>query len=89
MSTIEPPPAFFIAGTTAWMPLKAPVRLTATIFSQPAGDYWSIGAAPAMPALFRSTSSLPSLSTAVATAAVHSSALVTSRWTYVAGGPIF
>jgi hypothetical protein len=47
--------------------------VTATIFSQSAGEYWSIGAAPAMPALFTSTSSLPYLSTAVATAAVHSS----------------
>jgi hypothetical protein len=34
-------------------------------------------------------SSLARKTTSFATAAVHSSALVTSRWTYVAGGPIF
>ena len=40
------------------------------------------GAPPAMPALFKRTSSLPYLSTAVATAALQSSVFVTSRCSY-------
>ena len=43
MLTIEPPPAFFSAGTPPWMPLKTPVRLIATILSQSAWLYSSMG----------------------------------------------
>ncbi len=78
---MEPPPAAFIASTEACMPRNVPVRLTSMTFCHFAMSKLPILPSATMPALLTKTLSLPNSEIAVATAASHCSASVTSRWT--------
>src|SRR2546422_7391881 len=87
MLTMEPPPACRMAGIAHFVPRKTPLTLTAMMRSQSASLVSSIFARNRMPALLTSTSSLPYVCTAVATAAGQSSSWVTFRCTEVAWPP--
>ena len=66
---IEPPPAAIIASADACMPRNAPVRLTSSICCHFALSRLPSWPTLKMPALLKSTLSLPNSFTAVATAA--------------------
>src|SRR5256886_17677364 len=69
MLMMEPPPACRMAGIAHLVPRNTPLTLTAMIRSQSASLVSSIFDRKRMPALLTSTSSLPYVCTAVATAA--------------------
>src|SRR5215472_19198903 len=82
MLMIEPPPAAFIGPIAAFMPSQQPTAFTSRIRRKSSRGMSAIGANFSTPALLTSTSSLPKVSTAAATAAAHSASLVTSWWMY-------
>ena len=85
---IDPPPFFFICGTTAATPRKTPVELTAMTRSQMPVSSKSFTALPLMPALFTRMSILPHFETVSATTEAQLASSVTFRGMKTADSPI-
>src|SRR6185369_5820783 len=88
MFTIEPPPAWRMAGIAYFVPRNTPLAFTAITWSHSAAVRSSIGTrGMMMAALLIRMSSRPWRRVAVCTACCQSASLVTSRCTYVASPP--
>src|SRR6185295_19909384 len=88
MFTIEPPPAWRMAGIAYFVPRNSPLAFTAITWSHSAAVRSSIGTrGMIMAALLIRMFSRPWRPVAICTACCQSASLVTSRCTYVASPP--